>query len=96
MRKNIVHRHGVVVQGTIRGGVVCAGKSERFDSTVEVGEPEPKGSRGREANRRNFEPLLGNILNAWTFEKCVNETTADSNAGTTFAGVCFLLAGTLH
>ena len=71
-------------------------KSERLDTTDEVGEPELKGSRWREARRRNFEPLLGNIANAWTFEKCVNSTAADSNAGTTLAGLCFLLAGTSY
>ena len=78
------------------GSIVDVGKSERFDSTVEVGEPEPEGSRWREANRRNFGPLLGNTSNAWTFEQCVNGTAADSNAGTTLAGVCILLAGALH
>ena len=43
-------------------------------------------SRWREARRRDFEPLLGNIPDAWKFEQCVNGTGADSNAGTTQAG----------
>ena len=37
-------------------------KSERFDSTDEVGELNPLGSRWREANRQNIGSLSGNLL----------------------------------
>ena len=52
-----------------------------------------------EAVFRVVAPFGSNVnvaIEAWTFYKCVNGTAEDSNAGTTLAGLCFLLACTLH